>query len=72
MTTIEIGASRETLLKLADDIRSTFSVPGEREVTLYGESNDSRSEEITVRFSNEDMEDRADLTSGACFVEVDE
>jgi hypothetical protein len=70
MVTIEIGASRATMLKLAADIQAAFADAGEgQSVELEGESNDSSSEPVTVRFSNDDME-RPEVAE-AVYVEIE-
>ena len=73
MIVIDIGGSRATLLKLADDIHAMFS-GGDAEdgVTLYGSENTLRGQgEVQIRFSNEDMEDRDDIPADAVFVDVE-
>ena len=74
---ISIGANREVLLKLADDIRSTFAEGKvEQSLTLWGKENIDIDDEslvtVEISFSNEDMEDRDDLPADAVFVDVDE
>ncbi len=72
VTTIEVGMSRATLLKLAEDIQKTFTVEaGETDLTVYGHLNGGTKEEVHFRFSNEDMEDRADLKSDDVFAEIE-
>ena len=70
---IDIGGSRETLLKLANDINSMFAGDGELHAdhTLYGRENNLRGVEVQIRFSNDDMEDRDDVPVGAVFVDVE-
>jgi hypothetical protein len=73
MIVIDIGGSRATLLKLADDIHTMFAGKDTEDgVTLYGTENtlDGQSE-VQIRFSNEDMEDRDDIPSDAVFVDLE-
>lgn len=74
---ISIGANREVLLKLAAEIQSTFAEGnGEQSLTLWGKENIDIDDEslvtVEIYFSNEDMEDRDDLSADAVFVDVDE
>ena len=72
VTTIEVGANRATLLKLAADIVATFSdEAGERDLTVYGRLNGGTGEEVQIRISNDDMEDRDDLKPDDVFVEIE-
>lgn len=72
MINIDIGASRKTLLKFASDIQEQFSRGGTEDITLYAHSNSSSNpEEIQIRFSNEDMDDRDDIPADSVFVEIE-
>lgn len=72
VTTIEVGMSRSALLKLAEDIQKTFTVAaGETDLTVYAKQNGGAKEEVQIRISNEDMEDRDDLKPDDVFVEIE-
>ena len=63
--------NRASLLKLAEDIQKTFAQPGETDLTVYGHLNGGTKEEVQIRISNEDMEDRDDLKPDDVFVEIE-
>lgn len=69
MIEIEIGANRETLQKMASDLEKALGGEG-TEFTVYAHENVLAGQEVQIRFSNEDMEDRDDLTENEVLVEV--
>ena len=72
VTTIEVGMTRTGLMKLAQDILTTFaSEDGETDLTIYGKQNTGRGEEVQIRISNEDMEGREDFKADAVFVDIE-
>lgn len=71
MITIDIGGSRDTLLKLASDIQSIFSGNGVEDITFYAQENSTLGGEVQIRFSNEDMDDRDDLPADSIIVEIE-
>lgn len=71
MITIDIGGSRDTLLKLASDIQSMFSGNGVEDITFYAQENSTLGGEVQIRFSNEDMDDRDDLPADSIIVEIE-
>lgn len=72
VTTIEVGMTRTGLMKLAQDILTTFaSEDGETDLTIYGKQNTGRGEEVQIRISNEDMEGREDIKPDDVFVEIE-
>lgn len=48
-----------------------FSQDGETDLTVYGHLNGGTKEEVQIRISNEDMEDRDDLKPDDVFVEIE-
>lgn len=70
MIGIEIGATRETLLKINQDLLVALSAdsPG-IDFTVYGKDETGRGE-VVLHFSNDDMEGRDDVKD-EILVEVD-
>jgi hypothetical protein len=67
---IEIGASRDTLVQLANDLLSTFAgTASDREHTVTAQTEADGGDVVTIRFSNHDIEDD-EVPAGAVYVEV--
>lgn len=61
MTTVSVGATREMLIAVLEDVlKAMRAVPegGHVDVTIYGDANDASGDEVLVTFSNDDMEGR--------------
>ena len=54
-----------------DCLLKRFSQDGETDLTVYGHLNGGTKEEVQIRISNEDMEDRDDLKPDDVFVEIE-
>ena len=68
---MEIGASRDTLVQLANDLLSTFAgTTFDREHVVTAQTEADGGGVVTIRFSNRDIEDD-EVPAGAVYVEVD-
>lgn len=72
MKEILVGASRQVLSELAIELLAQCNRGEDVDHTIYGHANDSSSEEITVQFSNDDMEGRDDLRPDTILVDIEE
>lgn len=69
---INIGASRRRLTAIAQEIIDACNKGGTVDLTLYCQGNSSTIEEVRLNFSNDDMEDRTDLSPDTVLVDVDQ
>jgi hypothetical protein len=69
---VNIGASRTRLREVATDLLACCDADEPINVTYYASSTDSSKDEVSLVFSNENMEDRADLPAHTIIVDIGE
>jgi len=71
-STVYIGATRERMLRLAQEIKDAFADPNSgHTLTVHAEGNVGNDNWVDIEFSNDDMEGRTDLDPNVVLVEVD-
>ena len=60
---ISIGMTRKAIRSLIRELEENLMEEGRTvDVTIYGKNNNAMTEEVTVQFTNDDMDDERDET----------